>query len=96
MCVGFVGEEVVVFGGRVEAEGSLTIRTVTRCEEGIVAQACRAATASSLAAEVRALEHLWEARAAQAGWGAAVGGVDALVLFEFEEESVEGFEVVGR
>lgn len=47
-------------------------------------------------AHVCALEHLREAGAGQGGRGGAVGRVYGLVLLEFYEQGVEGFEVVGR
>ena len=47
-------------------------------------------------AHICALEHLREAGAGQGRRGGAVGRVYGLVLLEFYEQGVEGFEVVGR
>lgn len=94
MGIRLVREQVVVLRGRVEAKRALAICTTTRRQERIVTQTGGTAAASALASEIRALEHLWEAGARQRAGRAAVGGVNALVLLEFEEEGVESAQVV--
>lgn len=96
MGVGFVGQEQVVIGRGFDARGQIAAReAVAGGQQGEVSIGTTAAAALASHVQVCAFEHLWQPRPAQGAGGTPVSRVDGLVLFELEQEGIEGLEVVG-